>query len=108
MRTNRIIQTLTVIAVLGSATPSLETLHRARAGKLRTLLLPERVDSRPLPALTLVKRAASDKLLTPELASQTLDPTAPELRSRTWRAHNAAKVNTAATTTEAKGTDPPC
>ncbi|HET9754362.1 MAG TPA: primosomal protein N', partial [Myxococcales bacterium] len=57
------------VAVLGSATPSLETLRRAQEGKLRTLRLPERVDSRPLPALTLVRRRVSDELLTPELSA---------------------------------------
>jgi primosomal protein N' (replication factor Y) len=56
------------VAVLGSATPSLETLRRAQEGKLRTLRLPERVDARPLPALTLVKRRISEVLLTPELS----------------------------------------
>jgi primosomal protein N' (replication factor Y) len=55
------------VAVLGSATPSLETLRRAQEGKLRTLLLPERIDGRPLPPLTLVKRPP-DTLLTPELS----------------------------------------
>ena len=56
------------VAVLGSATPSLETLRRAQEGRLRVLSLPERVDGRSLPALTLIKRAASDRLLTAELA----------------------------------------
>ncbi len=57
------------VAVLGSAPPSLETLRRAQEGKLRTLRLPERIDARPLPALTLIKRAATDALLTPELSA---------------------------------------
>jgi primosomal protein N' (replication factor Y) len=57
------------VAVLGSATPSLETLRRAHEGRLRTLSLPERVDSRPLPALTLIRRRVSDELLTPELSA---------------------------------------
>src|SRR5439155_7921841 len=56
------------VAVLGSATPSLETLRRAQEGKLRTLSLPERVDARPLPALTIVRRRVSGELLTPELS----------------------------------------
>jgi len=56
------------VAVLGSATPSLETLRRAQEGKLRTLRLPERVEARPLPAVTVLKRRISDELLTPELA----------------------------------------
>ncbi|HYD41697.1 MAG TPA: primosomal protein N' [Anaeromyxobacter sp.] len=42
------------VLVLGSATPSLETLDNARRGKYRTLSLPARVDDRPLPAVELV------------------------------------------------------
>jgi primosomal protein N' (replication factor Y) (superfamily II helicase) len=61
-------QKVSAVAILGSATPSLETLKRAQEGKLRTLRLPERVDSRPLPALTLVKRSAAE-VFTPQLAS---------------------------------------
>jgi len=57
------------VAVLGSATPSLETLRNAQEGKLRTLRLSERVDARPLPAMTLVKRRVSEELLTPELST---------------------------------------
>ena len=61
------------VAVLGSATPSLETLRRAREGKLPTLTLPARVDGRPLPAVELVDLKASLqasgtlRLLTPPL-----------------------------------------
>ncbi len=47
------------VVVLGSATPSLETLRRAREGKLPTLLLPSRVDGRALPAVQLVDLKAS-------------------------------------------------
>ena len=57
------------VVVLGSATPSLESLLRSRQGKLRTLRLPERVEERPLPKVTVVKRRVSDELLTPELAA---------------------------------------
>jgi primosomal protein N' (replication factor Y) (superfamily II helicase) len=35
--------------ILGSATPSLETLHRAATGSLRVFALPERIGARPLP-----------------------------------------------------------
>jgi len=62
-------QRAAAVAVLGSATPSLETLRRAQEGKLRTLRLPERVEARPLPALTVIRRRVSDELITPELAS---------------------------------------
>ncbi len=40
--------------VLGSATPSLESFHNASTGKFDLLTLPERVDARPLPDVTLV------------------------------------------------------
>ena len=39
------------VLVLGSATPSLETLENARRGRYRKLELPDRVDDRPLPAV---------------------------------------------------------
>jgi primosomal protein N' (replication factor Y) len=42
------------VLVLGSATPSLETLDNARRGKYRTLSLPTRVDDRPMPTVELV------------------------------------------------------
>src|SRR5438445_4113779 len=63
------------VAVLGSATPSLETLRRALEGKLRTLSLPQRVDGRPLPPAEVVDRKQSMRpagevsLLTPPLAA---------------------------------------
>jgi primosomal protein N' (replication factor Y) len=40
--------------VLGSATPSLETLENARRGRYRHLRLPARVDDRPMPRVELV------------------------------------------------------
>ena len=40
--------------VLGSATPSLESYQNARIGKFELLTLPSRVDSRPMPEVTLV------------------------------------------------------
>jgi primosomal protein N' (replication factor Y) len=40
--------------ILGSATPSLETLENARRGRYRTLELRNRVDDRPLPTVTLI------------------------------------------------------
>jgi primosomal protein N' (replication factor Y) len=42
------------VVVLGSATPSLETLENARRGRYRRLDLPARIDDRPLPEVTLV------------------------------------------------------
>ena len=40
--------------VMGSATPSMETYNAARAGRMALLRLPSRVESRPLPAVTIV------------------------------------------------------
>ncbi|MCZ6634295.1 MAG: primosomal protein N' [bacterium] len=40
--------------VLGSATPSLESFHNAQIEKFNLLTLPKRIDSRPLPEVTLV------------------------------------------------------
>jgi primosomal protein N' (replication factor Y) len=42
------------VAVLGSATPSLETLHNARRGKYELIQLRARVDDRPLPLVQIV------------------------------------------------------
>ncbi|MGC3997817.1 MAG: primosomal protein N' [Anaeromyxobacter sp.] len=42
------------VLVLGSATPSLETLENVRRGRYRSLSLPTRVDDRPMPAVELV------------------------------------------------------
>src|SRR3954468_12967358 len=65
-------QRAAAVAVLGSATPSLETLRRAQEGKLTTLRLPERVDARPLPPLSLVKRSTGE-VFTPQLATALRD-----------------------------------
>lgn len=42
------------VCVLGSATPSLETLHNAATGRYSHLRLAERVDARPMPRVDLV------------------------------------------------------
>ena len=41
-------------AVLGSATPSLETRYNASRGKYRLLVLPERIERRPMPSVELI------------------------------------------------------
>jgi primosomal protein N' (replication factor Y) len=64
------------VVVLGSATPSLETLENARRGRYRKLDLPHRVDDRPLPAVEIVDLARARRgpvgtlpgLLSPRLA----------------------------------------
>jgi primosomal protein N' (replication factor Y) len=59
--------------ILGSATPSMESLANARGGRYRLLALPERVADRPLPPVRLVDlrahAAAQPPVLTPELAA---------------------------------------
>jgi primosomal protein N' (replication factor Y) len=42
------------VVLLGSATPSAESLHRTREGRMTPLSLPRRVQQRPLPALEVV------------------------------------------------------
>jgi primosomal protein N' (replication factor Y) len=42
------------VLILGSATPSFESLTRARAGAYVHLLLPERIDNKPLPDVEIV------------------------------------------------------
>ena len=42
------------VALLGSATPSLETYHNARAGKYRLIELTSRVENRPLAAVRII------------------------------------------------------
>lgn len=49
---------LGIPVVLGSATPSLESWHNAVTGKYLHVRLPERIDSRPLPEVTLVDMRA--------------------------------------------------
>jgi primosomal protein N' (replication factor Y) len=42
------------VVVLGSATPSLESRYNADRGKYRHLLLPERIENRPMPKVALI------------------------------------------------------
>ncbi len=64
------------VVILGSATPSLETLENARRGRYRKLDLPARVDDRPLPGVELVDlrrlrrpgQGLAPALLSPRLA----------------------------------------
>lgn len=62
------------VLILGSATPSFESTERARAGAYVRLVLPERVDSRPMPDIELVDmREASGAGETILLSRQMLD-----------------------------------
>ena len=46
------------VVVLGSATPALETFHNARSGKYLALSLPQRVEDKPLPSITVIDQRA--------------------------------------------------
>ena len=60
------------VAILGSATPSLETFQNAEAGRFRLIALPERATPRPLPAVEIIDLrrhpVGADGLLSPVLA----------------------------------------
>jgi len=61
---------LGVPVVLGSATPSLESFERARAGRYALVRLPERIEARPLPRVEIVDLRRVDggeRLLSPPL-----------------------------------------
>jgi primosomal protein N' (replication factor Y) len=63
------------VVVLGSATPSLETLQNARTGRYALLELPARVDDRPMPVVELVdlsKVRRSGRKIGPGLVSPRL------------------------------------
>jgi primosomal protein N' (replication factor Y) len=65
------------VLILGSATPSLESLENARRGRYRLLTLPTRVDDRPMPTVELVDLSGTRRsgaglgagLLSPPLAA---------------------------------------
>ncbi|MGE3541842.1 MAG: primosomal protein N' [Candidatus Tectimicrobiota bacterium] len=46
------------LVVLGSATPALETFHNARSGKYFSVSLPQRVEDKPLPSITVIDQRA--------------------------------------------------
>ncbi len=47
--------------ILGSATPSIESMHNAKTGKYRLLSLPERIDNASLPSIVLVNILTEQK-----------------------------------------------
>ena len=51
-------QELKAVVVLGSATPSLESRYNAERGKYRLLELPERIEQRPMPEVTVIDMRA--------------------------------------------------
>lgn len=56
------------VVLLGSATPLVTTVHAARTGRMRELILSSRVSDRPMPAAVLVdQRGRKSETLSPEL-----------------------------------------
>jgi len=61
-------------AVLGSATPAVETFHNGQTGRYQMLTLPERVEARPLPVVDIIDlrrgpAAGKHLLISPRLAA---------------------------------------
>jgi primosomal protein N' (replication factor Y) len=52
--------------ILGSATPSLETLDQAAQGRVTTFALPDRVGARPLPPVEVVDLRSAPRIAAPE------------------------------------------
>jgi primosomal protein N' (replication factor Y) len=72
------------VVLLGSATPSLETLENARRGRYRRLELKARVDDRPLPRVELVDlREVRPRTFGPEEEAPLLAPPALEALAET-------------------------
>lgn len=59
------------VALLGSATPSIETFYKAKHGKFTLLTLPQRIDTRPLPPIHII-----------DMTQEVKDNRNPELFSR--------------------------
>jgi len=58
------------VVLLGSATPLVTSVHAARQGKIRELVLPARVNDRPMPATDLLdQRGGKRETLLPQLAT---------------------------------------
>jgi len=56
------------VVLLGSATPLATTVHAARAGRMKELILSARVNDRPMPETTLIdQRGRKNETLSPEL-----------------------------------------
>src|SRR5450631_2760058 len=62
------------VVVLGSATPLITSLHAVEQGKLTLLLLPERVENRPMPVVSVVQMQGIKETISPQL-NQALEET---------------------------------
>ncbi len=61
--------------VLGSATPSVESFHNARAGRLRLLRLEKRVEERPMPGVEIVDMRGTGGAVISERLRELLEET---------------------------------
>jgi len=59
---------LGITVVLGSATPSVESFHNAQTGKLKPLIIKNRVDSRPLPTIEVLDMKGSKEVISERLS----------------------------------------
>ncbi len=70
-------RTNNAVLLLGSATPSLESLYAAERGEFRLLNLPRRIDDRPLPRVSVVDLRESERggrnLLSPAMVKALVD-----------------------------------
>ncbi len=56
------------VVVLGSATPLMTSLHAVEQGRLKLLSLPERVENRPMPTVSIVQMKGIKETISPPLA----------------------------------------
>lgn len=69
------------ITVLGTATPSLESLHNARTGRYTLLEMPERVGNRPMPHIELIDLRHHDHTSVEQHGIHISEPLASALRT---------------------------
>jgi primosomal protein N' (replication factor Y) len=74
------------LLVLGSATPALESFHKANSGQYRLVSMPHRVDIRPMPTVTLVDMREELRSGNKSIFSQQLQ----EALDRTMASHEQA------------------
>ncbi len=60
------------LLVLGSATPSLSSFHKAKQGELQLISMPERINKRPLPTVEIVDMALESRSGNKGIFSQSL------------------------------------
>lgn len=74
-------QSHNAVTVLGTATPSLESLHNARTGRFALLEMPERVGQRPMPDIELIDLRHHDHTSVEQHGIHISEPLASALRT---------------------------